>query len=403
MDNTNNKQENKQVEKKLDILYIGNDHSFIESLKNSELFAVIHKDNGFLAVNYLENNDLPDGIVSEIIVEGINGFDLFIEIERNKDWQQIPYILVDQGYSVEEREYAIKLRICDIYQKPLSPERLHKRIQFLKSYKLRRNILKVLENRELVVKTPLWKRLFDIVFALTLLIMLLPFFIVILILQQIESPGAPFYSGARVGAGYKRFPFHKFRSMYIGADKKLAEFAKTMNQYTEEKPQEELKPIYDCPRCKESETGACSAILKDAKGNDICEYQMLEYQKKKATKFIKIKNDPRITKIGKFMRKTSIDELPQLFNVLKGEMSVVGNRPLPLYEAEMLTDDRFTKRFTVPAGITGWWQVQKRGGSDMSEEERQELDNEYADKMSFWFDLKILFKTPMALLSTEDV
>ncbi|MCF8374059.1 MAG: sugar transferase [Bacteroidales bacterium] len=104
-----------------------------------------------------------------------------------------------------------------------------------------------------------------------------------------------------------------------------------------------------------------------------------------------------------FMRKTSIDELPQLFNVLKGEMSIVGNRPLPLYEAEYLTDDKYIERFSVPAGITGWWQVSKRGGSNMTEEERQNLDNEYAQKMSFWFDLLILFKTPFVLFSREEV
>jgi len=91
--------------------------------------------------------------------------------------------------------------------------------------------------------------------------------------------------------------------------------------------------------------------------------------------FIKFDNDPRITKVGKIIRKLSIDELPQLINVIKGDMSIVGNRPLPLYEAELLTTDQWTKRFNGPAGITGLWQVEARGRtSKMSAEERKEFE-----------------------------
>src|SRR5690606_17571718 len=93
--------------------------------------------------------------------------------------------------------------------------------------------------------------------------------------------------------------------------------------------------------------------------------------------FVKICNDPRITRFGTFIRNTSIDELPQLFNVLKGDMSLVGNRPLPLYEAQQLTSDEWASRFLGPAGITGLWQVSKRGRGEMSDRERRELDNVY--------------------------
>ncbi len=388
---------------KFTLLYVGDDGEFVQSLDSNGLFQVVVKPNGYLAVNYLEKNELPDAIVSEILVQGLNGFDIHKEIQNNIDWQSIPYLLVDNAYSPEEKLRAFQQHIDDIYQKPILPERLYQRISFLKEYKLRSNLITYLAGKAHYVKTPIWKRSFDIIVAGGLIIALSPLLLIIVAAILIEDFGPVHYSGKRVGKGYTVFPFHKFRSMYVGADKKLKELAKTMNQYTENKESVNDKPIYDCPQCKESPDGKCSEILKDAKGQDICENQLMKWRKDREVKFIKIKNDPRITRIGRFIRKTSIDELPQLFNVLKGQMSIIGNRPLPLYEAEMLTEDKYIERFNVPAGITGYWQVQKRGKSEMSEEERQMLDVEYANKMSFMFDLKILLQTPKALLSTEDV
>jgi lipopolysaccharide/colanic/teichoic acid biosynthesis glycosyltransferase len=119
--------------------------------------------------------------------------------------------------------------------------------------------------------------------------------------------------------------------------------------------------------------------------------------------FFKIKDDPRITRFGQFLRNTSLDEIPQLFNVLRGDMSLVGNRPLPLYEAEKLTKDQIAWRFLAPAGITGLWQITKRGKDNMSPDERIALDMEYAMKNSFWLDMKILLSTFPALLQKEKV
>ncbi|MGL5272782.1 MAG: sugar transferase, partial [Phocaeicola sp.] len=120
--------------------------------------------------------------------------------------------------------------------------------------------------------------------------------------------------------------------------------------------------------------------------------------------FIKIKNDPRTTKVGRIIRKLSLDELPQLVNILKGDMSVVGNRPLPLYEAERLTNDDSIERFLAPAGLTGLWQVEKRGDSgSLSAQERTNLDIKYGKEFSFWLDIKILCKTFFSFIQEENV
>ena len=120
--------------------------------------------------------------------------------------------------------------------------------------------------------------------------------------------------------------------------------------------------------------------------------------------FVKLENDPRITKVGRFIRKYSIDELPQLINILKGDMSVVGNRPLPLYEAEKLTGDDTIDRFIAPAGLTGLWQVEKRGDSGkLSAEEGKQLDITYGRTYSFMLDMKILLKTFTAFVQKENV
>jgi len=252
-------------------------------------------------------------------------------------------------------------------------------------------------------RNPLGKRIFDIVVASIALLFLLPLFALIIILVKAESKGPAFYYSYRVGTGYKVFKFWKFRSMRQDADQ-LLNSIKSLNQYQKNNTSEEIQGNSLCSACLANNT-KCSNLLVDEHANLICEKQYLEAKKVKAeASFIKIVNDPRVTRFGLFLRNTSLDELPQLFNVLKGDMSIVGNRPLPLYEAEKITTDEFAARFIAPAGITGLWQVSKRGKKgSMSEAERKALDIEYAKHYSLRKDLYILLKTVPAMFQKENV
>ncbi|SNR91135.1 MULTISPECIES: sugar transferase [Hymenobacter] len=252
-------------------------------------------------------------------------------------------------------------------------------------------------------KMPVSKRIFDIVVSGLILLALLPLFLVVALLIKLESKGPVLYYSYRIGTGYRKFRFWKFRSMRQDADQMLSSI-KDLNQYQAAATSSEALHAADVCPCCGAAAGTCPDRLIDKSGNLICEkqYQLSKKAQEGAT-FIKIANDPRITRIGMFIRNTSIDELPQLFNVLMGDMSLVGNRPLPVYEAEKLTTDEFVTRFLAPAGITGLWQVSKRGKGDMSAEERKALDVEYATNYSFKKDINILLRTFPALLQTENV
>lgn len=252
-------------------------------------------------------------------------------------------------------------------------------------------------------RLPLWKRLFDIVFACCALICLSPLLLITALAIRIESKGTIIYKSKRVGSNYQVFDFLKFRSMYANADKRLKEL-NALNQYnndTEEETTEHEEITFD-ELTGSSEEEECLLI-----SDDFIVYEedfTQKRQKEKENAFVKFEHDPRITRVGRIIRKYSIDELPQLINVLKGDMSIVGNRPLPLYEAELLTNDAYIDRFMAPSGLTGLWQVEKRGDSGkMSAEERKMLDIRYAKEFSFWFDMKILLRTFTAFIQKEDV
>lgn len=380
---------------KLQVLYIGSSSTTIRSLENHSDFQVVREENGFSAFKYLTNckNTLPDAIIAEHYIPGLNGVELVKRLHTNGT-SNVPYFLIDKDFKKEDVKEFLKLGIADGYTYQLNPEDIKERIIYLKE---NHNITKK-DALQSDYKMPIVKRLFDIVVASFILLIISPFLLLVMLAIRIESKGKVYYTSKRVGTGYRVFDFYKLRSMYTGADAKLKDL-KHLNQYSADV---EHNFEDECPDCKRMGK-PCSPILM-VDGGEICENLFLKKKRiKNASAFFKIKDDPRITKVGKFIRNTSIDELPQLINVIKGDMSIVGNRPLPLYEAELLTSDQWILRFMAPAGITGLWQTMKRGKGSMSEEERKGLDNKYAFDYSFWNDIKIILKTIPALLQKENV
>lgn len=334
--------------------------------------------------------------------------------KKNKS---IYIILLTHALTTEDRKQYQKCGINDTLEAGASITEFNKKISFIADREASFFDEEQPKFRMLKFKIPVWKRVFDIVFSLIAIILLSPIFILTAIAIRLESKGPVIFKSKRVGTNYTIFNFLKFRSMYIDAEERLQEVAKEVgNQYAEKKAPEEEHTI-TAPLGIEAEMmmmdmGMSSdMMISDDEvmlvGDDYVVAES-DYAKEKKEEidnaFVKIENDPRITKVGKFIRKTSIDELPQLFNILKGDMSIVGNRPLPLYEAEKLTVDKSIDRFMAPAGLTGLWQVEERGkGGMMSAEERKQLDILYGQTYNFMLDMKIIFRTLFAFVQKKNV
>jgi lipopolysaccharide/colanic/teichoic acid biosynthesis glycosyltransferase len=304
------------------------------------------------SLRYRTHANRPDAVI--FLAEGIS--ELFMQQIRFADkvlkQLSIPLIVVCDNLDRDTKKIVLKNGADDCFSTTIHPEGFAYWIDFLKRFKKFQKEKPAVEPEPYGYKIPAGKRLFDIVVSSIALLLLSPIMIAIAIAIRLESKGPIFYISKRAGAGYKIFNFLKFRSMRVGADAELAKLAH-LNQYAADPAQ--------------------------------------------ASVFFKIENDPRITRLGKFLRNTSLDELPQLINVLRGDMSIVGNRPLPLYEAQQLTKEQCAMRFMTAAGITGLWQVTKRGKKELSEDERIALDVQYARESSFQSDFMIIVKTVPAL------
>ncbi|MEL1239924.1 sugar transferase [Flavobacterium flavipallidum] len=395
------------------ILYIGNTKGYfdvIDQLHQEWSKIILH--NSIEATNYLNKQKQPDAIICEYNLPGNDGIFLFDWIRKNKAFDDIPFILLSKEFKEDIYKLAFKKHIDDFFVISVTdPLIILKRIAFLCNHKKALNVKKEQITIDEAYKMPLSKRIFDIFVASSVLLVASPFLLLIILAIRLESKGKVYYISKRVGR--KTFDFYKLRSMRTGSDELLKKLAQEKNQYKKDEVKLENNPLdIPCPKCSALPEGQTCSPLMYIDTHAICDY-WFNVQKQEAAKnnstFVKIVDDPRVTKVGKFIRNTSIDELPQLINVLKGDMSIVGNRPLPVYEAELITGDEMSKRFLAPPGITGLWQVELRGkGGKMSEEERIRLDNEYADQFkgnnySFWYDMKLILRTIPALLQKGSV
>jgi len=275
----------------------------------------------------------------------------------------VPFIIdADKMTSADHHEY-VKNKLADdiLFMSEYDERAFIRKVRFMQKVKCgirERERMQKKENAPQLTNVlyNFLKRCFDILVASFLLLLLAPLFFLIALAVMAESGWPVFYISRRAGKGYRIFNFYKFRTMFTGSDQHLIELAH-LNQY-----QGSHKP-----------------------------------------RFFKVKNDPRITRVGRFLRNSSLDELPQLINVLTGDMSLVGNRPLPLYEAETLTTNMLADRFLAPAGITGLWQIKQRGREVMTDEERIGLDIDYVNNSNFIYDLWIMANTPQALMQKANV
>lgn len=391
----------------INVFYLGEDEQTITRLKylpgQSVRFCTSYKETAeWCKKQYKEDNTIL----------------LFEKKNLNEDITSITYlhkkcpavyiILCTETLQENERNAYMRCGINDTLAKTASITDIYNKLNFISEREQMLFTDKTAKNKILHFRIPVWKRFFDIIFSLFALIFTSPIFLLTALAIRIESKGPIFYSSKRVGANYKIFNFLKFRSMFMGSDKKLKDLSK-LNQYQEKDKKDEtitadeenIKTIEDMADFSMDDNDVM--LVSDDYVISEHEFNHKKNEEQKSA-FVKLENDPRITKVGGFIRKYSIDELPQLINILRGDMSVVGNRPLPLYEAEKLTSDECIDRFIAPAGLTGLWQVEKRGDSGkLSAEERKQLDITYGQTYNFKIDMKIIFKTLTAFIQKENV
>lgn len=355
-----------------ELLFVGFDQSFDSNINNypyqSNKYQYSLKNNSFLAflwlgtrVDEIASFQLPYAILCNYEWLVNDQFRLARQLAAHPDLCSVPLIAFAQK-GKPANKYALSANgIDDCYTIPVDWTMLESRLEFLNQFKpqvLKTSAEVMPEN--FVFRIPLRKRIFDLIGASLGIVLTSWIWLPVMLAIRLESRGPVIYKSKRVGSGYQVFEFLKFRSMCQDAEEQLLEM-QHLNRYQNAAPN----------------------------GGPV---------------FVKITQDPRTTRVGRFIRKYSIDELPQLINVLRGDMSLVGNRPLPIYEAEELTRDEWSARFLAPAGITGLWQISKRSRPNMSAEERIGLDIDYSESTySVWKDLKIVLQTLYRFVQKEEV
>jgi lipopolysaccharide/colanic/teichoic acid biosynthesis glycosyltransferase len=354
-----------QEELENNVFYIGDNTNTLQNISDTLQVGYSSAINFQQAVSYLKELQREKINFNAVFIDlpyDKAGLRQFHRYYTNSSFAALPLIYLSTNLSDQDKDELTNICLVDDI---IHPTRdiftIRERISFLTRIKTSlskgRGSVTIEHDFSLYEGTgSVVKRVFDIVVSSIAILVISPLFLLIALLIKLDSSGPIFYNSYRAGRGYRIFKFYKFRTMKVGADRMVTSLS-----------------------------------------------HMNQYQGKEAPVFFKVNNDPRVTGIGAFLRNTSLDELPQLFNVLKGDMSLVGNRPLPLYEASSLTTNEWAERFVAPAGITGLWQVRKRGQADMSVEDRINLDIDYAKKCNMMMDFKIILQTPRVLIQDNNV
>ncbi len=342
-------------------------------LEGRDLLVEIAAD-GFEGLEKLERVR-PDLIVLDVMMPGMDGFETY---RRMKDRTSAPVLFLSAKADLASVARGIGSGGADYIAKPFSPRQLIARVERTlnqsKSSEAPEGAVDPATPQKVTWRRNLYftaKRTLDFSLAATALVLLLPFFLVLGVLIKLDTAGPAIFKQTRIGAKRRRdgdrefwktipFTFYKLRTMQNNADSTPhKDFVKAL-------------------------------IRKDMAGMAVIQGD------EKGTK--KLVNDYRVTRFGRFLRKSSLDELPQLWNVIKGDMSLVGPRPPIPYEIEEY-EPWHRRRFQAMQGITGFWQVEARSSVEFDDIVR--LDIWYAEHQSLWMDLKLILKTPLSVLSLK--
>ena len=341
-----------QQRKQENLFYVGENLSLVSNLADSFQMGYASAINLQQALSFMEELNKDNlqfkGIMIDVPLHKmqLSQFNKYIAASA---FSQIPVLYVSTHLSEKESaELSAANAVDDIIHPVRDIFTIGERMEFLAKVKKEASTrTKTHEPQYISVINFLnacIKRSIDILISSILLLVLSPVMAFIAILIKLESCGPVFHNAYRAGKGYRVFKFYRFRTNKVGT----ARLVNSLSQIT----------VF---------------------GNN-------------SAGFINAYMENGLTRLGKFLRLTSLDEIPQLLNVLKGDMSIVGNRPLPLNEAAQLTNDQFAERFNAPAGITGLWQI-----SSENEQFRVSLDLEYAREHDLLLDLEILMRTPLAM------
>ena len=395
-----------ETDSSLNILYIGDGLSYVQE----EMSALGCKgwvfEKGLHAYQWLQqqvqhyrrdHSDsfkmLPDAIICAYRYQDGGAVSMVQQLLLFKELVPIPFIMIANTPLEHEEAALLRYGIDDVYGYSDPVGTIKQRLDFLLTYKPQYIHLKPEESLK-GFRLPLSKRIFDILLASMGLLITAPISLLVAMLIKLGSHGPVLTISRKVGHAYKIFNFYKFRTTYAPVERLPVPEGREGGNIKSQPPFSSVHKCFSCALyskpCSEPVQKSGEVVCGKVRGSSVEGEKPLGAPVEKPTL------------LGRWLRRTSLDEIPQLIHVLRGEMSIVGNRPLPIEEAEKLTRDEWAIRFRAPSGITGLWQVKSRFNGELNDASRKEIDIYYAQHANFWLDMKILLLTLPALLRRTD-